>query len=147
MTDAEVELTKEDKVGDEEPSMAKMKPRIEKFVRARFANRRLGGGVAPYIVAALEVVLGEVVASSEKSRASRRRPKRAIDRAALVTGVRKDAALARAFRQYVFQPSASVKYDGDTLLTKADRAAAQQKRAQVAADKGAKRLVPGVLEG
>jgi hypothetical protein len=147
MTEAEMEMIKEDVVDADEPSMAKMRPRIERIVRSRFANRRLSGGVASYIVAALEVVLSEVVVSSEKSRTSRRRPKRAIDRSDLVTGVRKDAALARAFRQFVFQPSVSVKYDGDTLLTKADRAAAQQKRAQVAADKEAKRSVPGVLEG
>lgn len=149
MTESEAAIEEQVAAGehDDDPSMAKMRPRVERVLRSALAPRRMSAGVAVYVVAALEAVLGEVVESAEKVRGSRRKPKMFVDRAALITGVRKNPALARALRSFVFQPGSAVKYDGDVLLTKSDRAVAQQKRAQAAAEKGAKQAVPGVLEG
>jgi hypothetical protein len=134
--------------GDEsaDGSMAKMRPRVERVLRSALAPRSMSKGVPVYVVAAVEKILSEVVAAAETNRAAKRKPRRNIDLLSLIAGVRNNPGLARAFRQYVFQATGTVKYDADSLLTKADRALAQAKRAKAAGEKQAKRAVPGMLE-
>jgi histone H3/H4 len=121
-------------------------PRIDRAIRKAFAGKRVSAGSAVYATAALEAIFAEVVRAAEEKRAGIRKGPKSIDRKILVAAVRTNPTLGKLFRSYTFAPDKSIRVKRDLLLTKADKEAAQKKRAEAKAKKDGKAAVPAVDE-
>jgi hypothetical protein len=122
----------------------RMRPRIDKTIRKAFGGRRVSPGTSVYLTAALEAIADEVVQQADERRAAASKPKKAIDRLALIGATRSNPALAKLFRRFAFTSKEKTNFVADQLLTKSDRAVAQAKREASKALKLAMGAVPGV---